>query len=371
MKVTVLAENLRKGLGIAIKAVSTKSQLPVLSGVLLKAEKGNLVVMATDLEISFRVVLGAKVEKEGEVVVPARLFLDLVGGLPIGPVDLVEEKQVLRIESGGVKAEIIGQAADEFPSLPRVKKLTMELGAKELKECVERVVVSAARDETRPVLSGVLWSWLDGGLRLIATDGYRLGIDEIEGGKDEEKKEEESLILPARALQELARVVDEEGVKKVEVGFDKKNQQMMFKVEDVEMVSRLVAGKFPAYEQIMPSEYRTKVVVSREELLEAVKRASLFAREDSNIIKFKVEKSGLVVEAESGQAGGSETKLEGKVEGEGMTIAFNARYVSDYLGVVEKDEVSLELVEELKPGVFRLEGEKFIQVVMPIRIQKK
>lgn len=368
MKVTVLAENLRKGLGIAVKAVSTRSQLPVLSGVLLKAEKGNLVIMATDLEISFRVTLGAKVSKEGEMVVPARLFLDLISGLPIGPVELVEEKQVLRIESGGVKAEIVGQGADEFPSLPRVKKLELSLPASSLRKCVDRVTVSAAKDDTRPVLSGVLWSFEEKGVKLIATDGYRLGMDEIKEVSGEVKKKKK-LILPARALQELARVVDEEGVKKVEVGFDEDNQQVMFKVEDVEMVSRLIAGNFPAYEQIMPGEYRTRVIVEREELLEAVKRASLFAREGSNIVKFKVEKDGLLVEAESGQTGGSQTKLEGKVEGEEMTIAFNARYVVDYLGVVSSDEVILELVEELKPGVFKVEGEEFIQVVMPIRMQ--
>lgn len=368
MKVTVLAENLRKGLGIAIKAVSTRSQLPVLSGVLLKAEKGNLVIMATDLEISFKVVLGAKVSKEGEMVVPARLFLDLVSGLEMGPVVLVEEKQILRIESGGVKAEIVGQGADEFPSLPKVKKLELSLPASSLKECVNRVTVSAARDDTRPVLSGVLWSFEDKEVKLIATDGYRLGMDEIKEVVGEVKKKKK-LILPARALQELARVVDEEGVKKVEVGFDEDNQQVMFRVEDVEMVSRLIAGNFPAYEQIMPGEYKTKVLLKREELLEAVKRASLFAREGSNIVKFKVEKDGVMVEAESGQTGGSQTKLEGKVEGEGMVIAFNARYIVDYLGVMNNEDVVLELVEGLKPGVFKVEGESFVQVVMPIRMQ--
>lgn len=368
MKVTVLAENLRKGLGIAIKAVSTRSQLPVLSGVLLKAEKGNLVIMATDLEISFRIVLGVKVSKEGEIVVPARLFLDLISGLPIGPVELVEEKQVLMIKSRGVKAEIVGQGADEFPSLPKGKKLELLLPANNLKECINRVTVSAARDDTRPVLSGVLWSFSEKEVKLIATDGYRLGIDEIKevGGGVKGKRK---LILPARALQELARVVDEEGVKNVEVGFDEENQQVMFKMGDVEMVSRLIAGNFPAYEQIMPGECRTKVVISREELLEAVKRASLFSREGSNIVKFKIEKEGLIIEAESGQTGGSQTRLEGKVEGENMTIAFNARYVVDYLTVMDVNEVALELVEDLKPGVFKVEGEDFIQVVMPIRMQ--
>ena len=368
MKVTVLAENLKKGLGIAIKAVSTRSQLPVLSGVLMKAEKGSLVLMSTDLEISFRVSLGAKVSEEGELVVPARLFLDLVGGLPMGPVELEEEKQILKIKSGGVKAEIVGQGADEFPSLPRIKKMEMSLPAESLKKSVNRVAVSAAKDDTRPVLSGVLWDFEGKEVKLIATDGYRLGVDEV-GGVSGEMEKKRKLILPARALQELARVVDDEGVKKIEVSFDEDNQQVMFKVEDVEMVSRLIAGNFPAYEQIMPSEYKTKVVISREELLEAVKRASLFAREGSNIVKFKVEKNSLTVEAESGQTGGSETKLDGKVEGEGVAIAFNARYVSDYLGTIESEEVVLELIEELKPGLFRVEGEKFVQVVMPIRMQ--
>ena len=370
MKVTVLAENLKRGLGIALRGVTNKSSLPVLSGILMKVTADGLELLSTDLEISFRVKIGVKVKEEGELVVPAKLLYDLVSGLPVGPVELVAEKQILKLSGGGVKTEVVGQGVEEFPSLPKSKGKPVKIKVAEFREKIDRVAVSAARDDTQPVLSGVLWSFSKGEVKLVATDRYRLGVDSFSGLSFEEKMENKKLILPARALQELSRVLADGQIREMGVEFDEENQQVVFVAESVEMVSRLIAGEFPPFEQILPSSHKVRVEVEREGLLEAVKRASLFAGDGASIVKLLVTDNKLVVRAEDSQKGRGETEMEVDVDGEGVEMAFNSRYLLDYLGVVNDDKVFLETEGELKPGVFKLKEEKFVQVVMPIRLQE-
>lgn len=365
----MLTENLRRGVGIVMGAVSSRSTLPILSGILIKAENEGLMLMATDLEISFRVKVGAKVKKEGEMVVPAKLLFDLVSSLPVGPMEMKIDKQTLMIDGGGVKAEIIGQAAEEFPSLPESSGKVMKLSVNNFREKIDRVSVSASRDDTRPVLSGVLWSFDKEKIDLVATDGYRLGVDVLEGVKVESKMEEKKLILPARSLQELSRVLADGQIRELGVEFDEVNQQVVFVAESVEMVSRLIAGEFPPYKQIMPSVSKVSALVGREELLEAVKRASLFARDGANIVRVNILSDKVEVKAESGQVGGSLSLIEAEVDGEEVEMAFNARYLLDYLGVVGAEKVAIEAEGELKPGVFKVKDNSFVQIVMPIRLQ--
>ena len=187
MKITVLAENLKRGLGIVLRGVTSKGTLPILSGVMMKVSSDGLELLTTDLEISFRVKIGVKVKEEGEIVVPAKLLFDLVSGLPVGPVDLVVEKQTLSISGGGVKTEIVGQAAEEFPSLPKSKGKVVKIGVDDFRKRIDRVAVSAARDDTQPVLSGILWSFSKDKVHLAATDRYRLGVDVLSGLKLDEK----------------------------------------------------------------------------------------------------------------------------------------------------------------------------------------
>jgi DNA polymerase III subunit beta len=370
MKITVLAENLKRGLGIVLRGVTSKGSLPILSGVMMKVSSEGLELLTTDLEISFRVKIGVKVKEEGEIVVPAKLLFDLVSGLPVGPVDLTVEKQTLNISGGGVKTDIVGQAAEEFPSLPKSKGKVIKIAVDDFRKRVDRVAVSAARDDTQPVLSGILWKFGKDKIHLAATDRYRLGVDVMSGLNLDEKMVGKNLILPARALQELSRVLSDGQIRELGVEFDEDNQQVVFVAESVEMVSRLIAGDFPPFEQILPSDHKVRVEIEREELLEAVKRASLFAGDGANIIKLQILDNKLQVKGADSQKGRSESQIPVKAEGENVEMAFNSRYLLDYLGAVSDDSIFLESEGELKPGVFKIKDKGFVQVVMPIRLQE-
>jgi len=369
MKIIVQSGELKKYLGIVNRGISSRPQLPILSGVLLKAEKDGVSLVATDLEVSFWLRLPAKVEKEGEVVIPAKLFSELVLSLPVGKVTLSMEKHVVKIEADGIMSEIVGQGAEDFPSIPRAGKAQVVLKSGDFRQKVDRVCVSAARDDTRPVLTGVLWEINESKVSLVATDGYRLSVDKLTLSKTDLEKETR-LILPARSLQEISRMLGETGEDDFSLEFDKKNQQVIFKVGEIEVASRLIAGEFPPYQQIMPNTYSSRAVFGREEVLEGVKRASLFARDNANIVKLQMEKDGVVVRAESTQVGTSVSKITATVEGEELTVAFNARYLLDYLASCTGENVIWETEGELKPSVFRDEDEEtWVQVVMPVRVQ--
>ncbi len=368
MKVNVLAENLNKGLSIAMRGISSRVQLPILSTVLLKAGKGGLTLSATDLELSFVVKVRAKVEEDGEIALPAKLFSDLIATLPAGVVDLSSEKQTLKIKSDKVKAEVVGQGAEEFPSLPTAKGKGLEISIEELQEKVERVGIAAAKDDARPILSGVLWVLSENKVTLVATDGYRLGVDVIEKGISGAVETGEKFVLPVRALMELSRVL-EPSMKSVTVEFDKEKQQVVFSADDLEMSSRLIAGEFPPYNKVIPTEKKITVTLEKEALVEAVKRASLFARDSANVVKLLVNEEGITITAQSDQVGGSQSMMEAEVEGEEVKIAFNARYLLDYLGVVKGEKITLETEGELKPAVFRIPKSEFLHVIMPVRTQ--
>jgi len=368
MKVTVLAENLRKGLSVAMRGISSRVQLPILSTVLLRAGKEGLVLLATDLELSFKVNVRAKVEEDGELALPAKLFSDLVATLPAGVVELVNEKQTLKIRSEKVKAEIVGQGSEEFPSLPSAKGKGLEILVEELQEKVERVGISAAKDDSRPILAGVLWLLSENKVTLVATDGYRLGVDVMDKGVVGAVGDGEKFVLPVRALMELARVL-EPSMKSLKVEFDKDKQQVIFTADDLEMSSRLIAGDFPPYAKVIPADKKITVTLDKDILVEAVKRASLFARDSANVVKLLVNQEGVTVTAQSDQVGGSQSVIEAEVEGEEVRIAFNARYLLDYLGVVKGNEVVMETEGELKAAVFRIPGSEFLHVIMPVRTQ--
>lgn len=369
MKIIVQSGELKKYLGIVNRGVSSRPQMPILSGVLLKAENNEVSLISTDLEISFWLRLSAKVEEEGEVVVPAKLFSELVSGFPAGSVTLSVEKHIVKIEVDGIISEIVGQSADDFPSIPRANKSQIVIRAGDFRQKIDRVCVSAARDDTRPVLTGVLWE-IDGEkVSLVATDGYRLSVDRIFLSKTDLEKEVR-LILPARSLQEISKMLGETGVGDFSLEFDKGNQQVIFKVGEIEVTSRLIAGEFPPYQQIMPNTYSSRAVFGKLEILEGVKRASLFARDNANIIKLQMENEGVTVRAESSQIGTSVSKMVATTEGNGLTVAFNARYLLDYLASCTSEKVVWETEGELKPSVFRNEDEEtWTQVIMPVRIQ--
>lgn len=374
MKVNILAENLKKGLSIAMRGVSSKAQLPILSNILIKAEKAAIVLSATDLELSFRVTVRGKVTEEGEIAIPAKLLMDLTATLPAGTIEMTLTKQTLSIvgfNSAGkevTKTEILGQGAEEFPALPVSKGKGVTIDVEELREKIDRVGIAAARDDTRPILTGVLWLLEEKQLTLAATDGYRLGVDILKKITSEGLQPLEKFVLPVRALMELSKVL-EPGMEKVNVEFDKEKQQVIFLTDDVEMSSRLIAGEFPPYQQVLPTTKKITVTLAQDDLSEAVKRASLFARDSANVVKLEIGENELAVIAQSDQMGSSRSTMEAEVEGENLTVALNAKYLLDCLGVLKTDKVVMETDGALKPMVFRLPETDFVHVIMPVRTQ--
>lgn len=369
MKITVQTTDLKKNLGIVNRGVGLRPQLPILSGVLLKVTKEEVSLVSTDLEVSFWVRVPAQIEEEGELVLPAKLFSELVSSLPMGNIVLESIKNTLTIKTKGIETEIVGQEIEDFPVIPRAGKTQISFKGGDFRQKIERVCVSSAKDDARPVLMGVLWELGKEKVILAATDGYRLGVDNLVMSKTN-LENETRLILPARSLQEVSKVLAETGTDTFGVEFEKENQQVIFTVGEIEVTSRLIAGEFPPYQQIMPNTYTTKVVFGKTDLLEAVKRASLFARDSANIVKMSIEKGQLVVRAESSQLGSNMTEIEAEIEGDELTVSFNARYLLDYLNVCATDRVIWETEGELKPSVFVSEGDtSWTQVIMPVRVQ--
>ncbi len=390
MRVHILQENLLRAVGALSRLTTSGGKLPILSHVLFQARTEGLWLSATDLELSVTLKMGAKVEEEGEVAVPARILGEFLGSLTAGKLSLATEGEQLRLVSGEHVATLNGMSAKEFPQIPTELGKKLFAFGEDFDEVVLSVAMAAAIDESRPVLTGVKWKQEDGKLQMIATDGYRLSLRtvEIESIRQTDKKEGKKVwVVPARALQEVAQIV--KGFKyddKVVVGLTEDGNQLLFQVGEVVVVSRLLADEFPNVEQIIPQGGETKVEVSQGELVAAVKMAAIFARESANIVNIAVEKEGLVIRANSPQVGENQSRVEAAVEGRQEEIAFNSRYLLDLLtnvkakslvkGAKEKQEISDQgkivfmVNGPLAPGLFTFEGMPgFVHVIMPVRVQ--
>ena len=363
MKIEVLQEQLIKGLAVIERAVATRAQLPVLSHFLMEAKNEGLVLSATDLEIGVRVLVVAKVIEPGIVVIPAKMFSEFLSSLSPGKVEIKLEKETLVIVANTYSAKFQTIAAEEFPKLPEVKGES-ELGKLETKDLVrgvERVIFACARDSLRPVLTGGLWEIGKGKLRLVATDGFRLGIEEvmIEGAE-----KELSILVPARVVAEVVRLATEG---QIVVGHLPTTNQIYFKIGDTLVVSQLLEGNFPDYTKIIPKEFTSELTVAKDELLQAVRTTHIFARDNSNMVKWYVGEGKLKLVAVSPERGECNAEIPIHLTGEPGEIIFNAKFVLDYLGVVAGEKVWLGMGGKLAPGMFRDPGQKSGQyVVMPI-----
>lgn len=372
MKLTCLQENLSRGLTTVSRSVASRAQLPVLANLLLATEKGRLKLSATNLETGITLWLGAKVEKEGTITIPARILTEFVAALPADKVELVIEDNLLQVTCGGHSARFHGIAASEFPPIPSVGgDEGVLLPEAELRQAISQVVFAAATDEGRPVLTGVLLRFEKNKLDLVATDGYRLSVKKIKADFPAELVKKEQLIVPARALAEVARSLPESGEKaSLRLAVTEEANQAIFVSPEVQVVSRLLEGEFPDFGKIIPDEHQTKVILDREEFTKAVKMAAIFARESANIIRLAFAKDEIAVSANTAQVGENKSILGAKMTGRPDQIAFNSRYLLDYLGSITSDELSFEMSGALAPGVFHPEGDdSFLHLIMPVRVQ--
>jgi len=374
MKVSCLQENLAKGLSIVGRAVATRSTLPVLSNVLLATDQSRLKLSATNLEMGVNCWIGAKVEEEGTTTVPARLLSDFVNSLPPEPISMAlnVRSQTLSLRCARYEANIKGIDAQEFPLILTLSEdNTINLDVATLRHMIELVAFSAAADESRPVLTGVLANLADSGLTMAAADGFRLSV--ARASLDQEMPQPITVIIPARALQELARISAEEQ-EPIQMTISPNRNQVFFHLTDIDVVSQLVEGTFPDYEAIIPKASNTRTVVNTAEFLKAVQIASFFSR-DSNIVKLLIEapneSSGgqVTISGTSAELGDNVSQLDAEVEGESTKIAFNAKYLADVLGVIDAAQVSLETTGSSSPGVIKPVGEEdFVHVIMPMHV---
>jgi DNA polymerase-3 subunit beta len=364
-----MQENLARGLSVVSRAVSNRSTLPVLANVLLKTEDAGLKLTATNLEIGITYWVPGKIEADGATTVPAKLLTDLVNSLPAGDrVDLtLQAGDTLHLVCGRFESHIKGIDADEFPAIGTAgERPTTRIAQNALRRALAETVFAAASDEARPILTGVLARFEGDQLTLAAADNYRIAVKTI---AILDPVPETSVVIPARALNELARVladVDDP----VEIVLAGGRNQVMFHLDGIDLVSRLIDGQFPNYQQVVPQSHTTRAVFDREELLRAVRPAALIAHESANIVKLQIgadSEPGITVSA-SAEVGDHVGQVEAAVEGDGTTIAFNARYLADVLTNVTAEQFALELNGPLSPGVFKpLGDDRYIHVVMPVR----
>ncbi|HVA85817.1 MAG TPA: DNA polymerase III subunit beta [Candidatus Saccharimonadales bacterium] len=369
MKLSVMQENLARGLQVVSRAVSTRNTLPVLANVLLKTEDAGLKLTATNLEIGITHWVPGKIDTDGAITVPARLLNDIVSSLPPSErVDLeLQGSTTLRIRCGRFESHLKGIDADDFPAIPTAgERPTTRVSQKVLRQALGETAFAAASDEARPILTGVLARFEGDRLTLAAADNYRIAVKTI---PLLDPVEDTSLVIPARSLNELSRVladVDDP----VEIVLSAARNQILFHLDGIDLVSRLIDGAFPNYQTVLPQSHSTRAILDREDLLKAVRLAALIASSSANIVKLLVGVEGDpgVTVTANAEIGDNEGRVEARVEGDGTTIAFNARYLVDVLQNVDTEQFALELNGPLSPGVFRPVGDdQYVHVVMPVR----
>lgn len=375
MRVSCLQENLAKGLSIVGRAVAPRSTLPVLGNVLLAADNGRLRLAATNLEIGITCWIGAKVEEDGAITVPARTFIDLVNALPQDRVDmeLAVRTQTLNVRSGRFENNIKGIDAQEFPIIPSFEEdSAIQIAPDALKKMIEQVVFAAATDESRPILTGVLAKFSGDKLVFAAADGFRLSVRAAPLLTPVSKPIE--VIIPARALAELGRVSGEQK-DPISILFPPQRSQVLFHLSNVELVSQLIDGKFPDYSAIVPKRYETRAVMDTAPLLKACRAASVFARENSNIARVTIAPGSelapghVTVQATSAETGDNAGELDASVEGAQVEIAFNVKFMIDVLSVAGTSQIALETTSPSSPGMIRPIGDDaFTHVIMPMHI---
>ena len=375
MNVSVMQENLARGLGIVGRAVSSRATLPVLANVLLKTENSGLKLTATNLEIGINCWVPGKVADEGEITVPAKLLADLVSSLPNQRIDLQfsAKDRTLKVTSGGSRSSIKGIEADEFPVVAAIGDTPItSADSRMLREALGEVVFAAASDESRPILTGVLTRFAGETMTLAAADNYRIAVRTLKLARP--VGAELAIVVPARSYAELMRVLPDSDAL-IEVTVTPNRSQVMFHAEGTDLVSRLIEGQFPNFEPVVPAReaWTARAVVDREAFLAGTRRASIFARDSANIVKVEVggdgaEAPGLAITAHAADVGDNADLLEAAVEGQPTTIAFNARYLLDVLANLGADEAALELSGPLAPGVIRGIGkDDYVHVIMPVR----
>jgi DNA polymerase-3 subunit beta len=363
MKLTCSRDELAQRLGVVARAVSTRTSVQVLLGVLLRAEAGRLQLAATDMELSLRTSLDAEISDEGAVVVPGRLLVELARLLPEGEVAIEHraEEGVVRIECGSASYRLHSYSVEDFPRLPDVDELRLfSVERDALLDTVARVSRAASRDESRPVLTGILVRFEAGKLVMAATDSYRLSVKET--ALEAEAPELEA-IIPARALGELGRVAT--GADTIQLGVQE--NQVVFVVDDITLTTRRIDGQFPNYRQLLPESFEHELALPRAELLDVVRRTAVMAQRNAPL-RLRFAEGELAISAQTQDVGESRESLPAPFDGEPLEIGFNPEFLRDGIESMAADEVTLKLISPLRPAVIDGAADDPTYLIMPIRL---
>jgi DNA polymerase-3 subunit beta len=364
MKFNTTKDELLKGIQIVQNAINTKSNLPILSNILIKALSDSVVFTATDLDIGIVSTAEIKPGMSGAITVPAKKFSDIIKELPNeGDISIsVKKNNMVHVECDKNILKIMGLPEDEYPQLPEFKdRDSIALPQKKLKKMLKMTNFAISRDETRYVLNGVLFVIKPSYLRLVATDGRRLAM--IEDKMQMPKALERKIIVPTKAVSELTRILGEEGDVRISFG----DNQALFDMGPTRIVSRLIEGEFPNYEQVIPKEAKDKVGLSTEKFLSALKRVALFTNPDSMAIKVELGRDKMTLSKTTPYLGEAHVELDVAYKGKEMSIGFNPDYLIDVLRNIDQENIDLEVVDSEKPGVIRI-GEEYVYVVLPMQL---
>ncbi|MBI2830084.1 MAG: DNA polymerase III subunit beta [Chloroflexi bacterium] len=376
MKLSCLQENLNRGLSVVGRAVATRTTLPITNNVLLSAEQSRLKLVATNLEMAISCWIGAKVEEEGAITVPAKLLTEFVSSLPAEPMDvaLLPRTKTLDLKCARYEARISGVDAKDFPPIPTVdSSVATSVSVETLRQAITQVVFAAATEESRPVLTGIDALFDGSTLTLAAADGFRLAVYKLPINTPVDIKTE--VIIPARTLAELNRLISDHE-EPIEIALNPKKSQILFKLKNCELVSQLVQGNFPNYAQLIPQTWNSRAVVDVAEFSRATRTASIFARDGSGIVRLVMTPGAnntpgkITVSARSEEIGDNTGEIDAAVEGEEAKIAFNGKYLIDALNVLHESRVALETTTSSSPGVIKPVGvDNYTYVVMPMFVQ--
>jgi len=377
MKLSCLQENLNRGLSLVGRAAAVRTTLPITNNVLLATDEGRLKLVATNLELAVSCWLGAKVEEEGSITLPAKLLTEFVSTLPADKIDmaLTPNGKTLNLKCARFEARISGMDAKEFPPIPQIQDgIVAKVDLAALKQAISQVVFAAASSESRPVLTGVNAEFEGKTLTLASADGFRLAVHKLTLTQEVEQKC--VVIVPARTMAEVSRLAGDQQDETVEIRVNSRNSQILFKFKDIEIVSQLVMGSFPQYSQLVPQSTDTRVVVDISQFLRATKTASIFARDGSGIVRLIVTPGDditpgkLSVSASAEEVGEDIGEIDAIVEGDGAKIAFNGKYLTDLLSILKEQQIALEVTTPSSPGVFKPVGsDKYLHVIMPMFVQ--
>lgn len=362
MKLQVTQENLSKALGSVARIANTRNTLPILGNVLLKTVDNRLSVSATNLDIGITHLIGSKISEEGSITVPARLMQDFVSNLPSGVIDMKLEDHKLHISAGQYKSTINGVSAEDFPVMPDIGDAsTLELEAPKFKRALQQTVLAASADEARPVLTGVYLHDHEGDLYIVATDSYRLAEKKLL-----KTKQKVSLLIPSGAMQDLLRIIGDTS-EAVSIAYDE--QQVIFRVGEVELVGRLIEGAYPPYRKLIPEVFEVNALLSKSDFVNITKISSLFARESAGSITIKVDEADGKVSINSiaSQLGENTSSAEAEITGEGE-VTLNSRYLLDALHVFDGDKINFQFNGKLDPVLLTDPDNKdYKHIVMPLR----